>query len=251
MSTTKVTIIPSAQLRPALSSFRAPYSPPGWGVRRGGQPAADGSWGSEVLSPCEPLPSLDTGAGPSSVRGGPRSHPGAVVTRSRRGAHTGKVEAEVGQSHAVPHGHTHHLGHGAPTRDADATLRPHTPVSRAKVEQEESKRAPHRFAVIACWATYMQVFGYTRYIMETNFTGFIFFFFFFSQCSYGDILNHGCGPCGSVARTLPGTEGTEAAWALSPSLPGRGAGQGQDGRVGLSQQGSEHGDRPRQRGATA
>lgn len=161
MSTTKVTIIPSAQLRPALSSFRAPYSPPGWGVGRAGQPAADGSWGSEVLSPCEPLPSLDTGAGPSSVRGGPRSHPGAVVTRSRRGAHTGKVEAEVGQSHAVPHGHTHRLGHGAPTRDAAATLRPHTPVSRAKVEQEESKRVPRHFTVIACWATYTQVFGYT------------------------------------------------------------------------------------------
>lgn len=84
----------------------------------------------------------------------------------------------MGQSHAVPHGHTHRLGHGAPTRDAATTLRPHTPVSRAKVEQEESKRAPRHFTVIACWATYMQVFGYTRYIMETNFTGFIFLFFF-------------------------------------------------------------------------
>lgn len=49
-----------------------------------------------------PLPSLDTGAGPSSVGGGPHSRPGAVVTSSKRGAHTGKVEAEVGSEPRCP-----------------------------------------------------------------------------------------------------------------------------------------------------
>lgn len=49
-----------------------------------------------------PLPSLDTGAGPSSIGGGPHSRPGAVVTSSKRGAHTGKVEAEVGSEPRCP-----------------------------------------------------------------------------------------------------------------------------------------------------
>lgn len=96
MSTRKVTIIPSARLRPCSVLISGPKAPQVGEQAEGGSLEPTEAGVPRFSLRVNPLPSVDTSAGPSSVRGGPHSCPEAVVTRSKRGAHTGKVEAEVG-----------------------------------------------------------------------------------------------------------------------------------------------------------
>lgn len=164
-----------------------------------------------------PLPSLDTGAGPSSVGGGPHSRPGAVVTSSKRGAHTGKVEAEVGSEprcslrpHSPSEPPSPHLQCG---RHAET---PHTgPGGKGRAGRESARESSlygHR--VLGEWTCAVRLTQNT----SLKLMSLVCFLFFFNAAT-GKFHTRSVAPSWGCGPRRLGTEGTEAAGALGASLP--------------------------------